>query len=213
MNDARREPGTEHRESQIALARMTPWRAWNELWRYLALPAIWLKFRINGIPWGADWRIYGVPLIQKHARAEIRIGPGLWLRSSTRANPLAPAHPVVLSARQAGSRLLIGCDFAMTGGVLCAEESIEIGDRVTVGANCTIIDTDFHAPGGAAHLTRGATAPVVIEDDAFIGMHTLVLKGVRVGRGSVIGAGSVVTGDVPPGVIAAGNPARVVREL
>lgn len=213
MNDERPESGAERWPQRLEMALATPWRAWNELWRYLALPVIWLKFRINGIPWGAGWRIYGVPLIQKHARAVIRIGPGLWLRSSARSNPLAPAHPVVLSARQPGSRLVIGRGFAMTGGVLCAEESIEIGDRVTVGANCTIVDTDFHAPGGAAHLTRGATAPVVIEDDVFIGMSALVLKGVRVGRGSVIGAGSVVTGDVPPGVIAAGNPARVVREL
>jgi acetyltransferase-like isoleucine patch superfamily enzyme len=204
---------SEHAEgSAFELARTTPWRAWNEIWRYLALPVVWFKFRLNAIPWAGDWHIYGVPIIQKHAQAHIRIGPGLWLRSAVRSNPLAPAHPVVLSARRAGSRLIIGRDFAMTGGVLCAEESIEIGDGVTVGANCTIADADFHALRGAAHLTRGTTAPVVIEDDVFIGMWTLVLKGLRIGRGSVIGAGSVVTSDVPPGVIAAGNPARVVRE-
>ncbi len=193
------------------LVRATPWKAWNELMRYLVLPAAWVKFRMNGITWRAGWHIYGVPLIQKHAAARIDIGPGLWLRSTVRSNPLAPAHPVVLSARQPGSRLCIGQGFAMTGGVLCAERSIHIGDGVTVGANCTIVDTDFHTAGRAAHLSQGASAPVVIEDGVFIGMHALVLKGVHIGADSVIGAGSVVTKDVPPGVIVAGNPARVVR--
>ena len=56
-------------------------------------------------------------------------------------------------------------------------------------------------------------AAVVIEDGAFIGARCIILKGVRIGRGSVIGAGSVVSRDVPAGVIAAGNPAKVVKEL
>jgi len=56
-------------------------------------------------------------------------------------------------------------------------------------------------------------APVVIEDDVFIGMNCLVLKGVTLGRGCVVGAGSVVTRDVPPGMVAAGNPAKVIGEV
>ncbi|MEM5776015.1 MAG: DapH/DapD/GlmU-related protein, partial [Anaerolineaceae bacterium] len=63
------------------------------------------------------------------------------------------------------------------------------------------------------HPNDGRTAPVVIEDMVFIGTNSLVLKGAHIGRGSVIGAGSVVTGEIPAGVIAAGNPARVIRAL
>jgi acetyltransferase-like isoleucine patch superfamily enzyme len=89
-------------------------------------------------------------------------------------------------------------------------------DRVQVGANSTIVDTDFHplTPAGRARdFLAGAHAPIVIEDDVFIGMQSLILKGVTIGRGSVVGAGSVVTRDVPAGVVVAGNPATVVKEL
>lgn len=52
--------------------------------------------------------------------------------------------------------------------------------------------------------------PVIIEDDCFIGFHSIILMGVRIGKGSIIGAGSVVTKDVPPGMVVAGNPARII---
>jgi acetyltransferase-like isoleucine patch superfamily enzyme len=112
--------------------------------------------------------------------------------------------------------LEVGSDFAMSGGSICVAQRVTIGDRVAIGANCTIVDTDFHPLDTDARQATpevGKTAPVVIGDDAFIGMSCLILKGVTIGRGSVIGAGSVVTRSVPPGVIAAGNPARIVREL
>jgi acetyltransferase-like isoleucine patch superfamily enzyme len=102
----------------------------------------------------------------------------------------------------------------MTGGSIVCEEAITIGNHVTVGCNSIIIDTDFH-PLDPSHRREypldGATAPIVIEDDVFIGMQTIILKGVILGAGCVIGAGSVVTQDIPPGAVAAGNPARIVR--
>ena len=104
----------------------------------------------------------------------------------------------------------------MSGGTLLAAQSITIGERVILGANTTIVDTDFHplhANVRMAEPNAGGTASVIIEDDVFIGMNCLVLKGVTIGHGSVIGAGSVVTGNIPAGVIAAGNPARVIRSL
>ena len=143
-------------------------------------------------------------------------GARLQLRSAPRSNPLVPTHPVMISVRQPGASLRVGADFAMTGGMLVAEESITIGDRVQVGANTAIVDTDFHPLDPDERQSNplvGTTRPIVIEDDVFIGMRCLILKGARLGAGCVIGAGSVVTGDIPPGVIAAGNPARVVRRI
>lgn len=190
-----------------------PWKLWGELARWLAYPRARLLFAYYGIPWRRGWRLHGVPLIQRTRGSTLLIGDRLGLRSSLVSNPLAPAHPVVLCTWQPQAELVIGDDFAMTGGVICAARSIRIGDRVTVGANCTIIDTDFHPLDPVErrlHPNDAPAAPVVIEDDVFIGMHSLVLKGSRLGRGCVIGAGSVVTRDVPAGRIAAGNPARVI---
>lgn len=108
---------------------------------------------------------------------------------------------------------MIGDDCGMTGAVLVADQSIVIGHRVLVGANAVISDTDFHPLSPLERrqdISAGASSPITIEDDVFIGMRALILKGVTVGRGAVVGAGSVVTKDVPRGSIVAGNPAKVV---
>lgn len=104
---------------------------------------------------------------------------------------------------------------------------LSIGDRVLIGHNTSIFDSDTHPLNARQRhdqyveiITKGHPSeidlreePVTIEDDVWIGASVVVLKGVTIGRGAVIGAGSVVTHDVAPYVLVAGNPARVVREL
>jgi acetyltransferase-like isoleucine patch superfamily enzyme len=194
----------------------TPWKIWNELSRWLVSPRVRLLFRLNGIAWGKGWRFYGVPIVQKHRRSRMRFGSGLQLRSSARSNPLGPNRPVLLCTWRAGAVLEVGDNMSMTGGTICAAERIVIANNVVIGANSIIADTDFHplgAEGRRLQRNDGAAAPILIEDDVFIGMHCLILKGVVIGQGSVVGAGSVVTESVPTGVLCAGNPARVIRLL
>jgi acetyltransferase-like isoleucine patch superfamily enzyme len=193
-----------------------PWKLWNEAGRWLAYPAVRVLFLINRISWGQSWRFHGLPIIQRHRNSHMSFGSGLQLRSSVRSNPLGPNHAVILCTWQAGALLRVGEHFSMTGGSIIAAERIVIGDYVSVGANVTIMDTDFHPLEAQARRTDSQepkTAPVMIEDDVFIGMNCLILKGVTLGCGSVIGAGSVVTKDVPPGMIAAGNPLRVIGNV
>lgn len=194
----------------------TPWKVFNEVQRWLVSPYVRVLFGFYGIAWQPGWKFYGVPMIQKHRQSEMKFGPGLGLRSAFRSNPLSPSHPVMLCTWQAGAVLQIGANFGMTGGTICAAEKITIGNNVAVGANCTIIDTDFHPLDPdyrKLHPQDAITAPINIEDDVFIGMKCMVLKGVTIGHGSVIGAGSVVTKDVPARSVAAGNPARVLRTI
>lgn len=104
---------------------------------------------------------------------------------------------------------------------------LSIGDRVLIGHNSSIFDSDTHSMNARDRhreyveiITRGhpleldlREEPVIIEDDVWVGCNVVILKGVTIGRGAVVGAGSIVTHDVPPYVIVAGNPARIVREL
>ncbi len=197
-------------------ARNMPWTAGLELRRRLAWPLIRVQFAWHGIDWGKNWKIFGRPILQKHRGSRIVLGDGLSLRSWPRSNPLAPTSPVVLSTRRVEAVLEIGTDCGFTGTTLVAAERITIGDRVLVGGNASIVDFDFHPltpEGRTEDINAGAAAPIVIEDDVFVGMDALILKGVTVGEGAVVGAGSVVTQDVPPRTVVAGNPAQMVREV
>ncbi len=194
----------------------TPWKIANEVECWLVWPIVRLLFALNGIPWGRDWRCYGLPVVQKHRRSVMRFGPGMQLRSSVRSNPLAPYHPVVISTREPGAVLEAGANLRVTGGSLCAANRITIGNNVVIGANTIIADTDFHPVDPRERWIKpseGGAEPIVIEDNVFIGMNCLILKGVRLGQNSVIGAGSVVASDVAPFTIVAGNPARLVRRI
>jgi acetyltransferase-like isoleucine patch superfamily enzyme len=207
-----RNPG----EPSLQKALDTPWKIQNEISRWLGFPGVRLLFAFYRIPWGQGWRFYGIPVIQKHRRSQMSFGHSLQLRSIVSSNPLGPNHPVLLCTWRQGSCLQIGAHFSMSGGSICAAEKITIGDHVSVGANTCIVDTDFHPLDPVrrqAFQGEAETAPVSIEENVFIGMNCLILKGAVIGKGSVIGAGSVVTRPIPAGVIAAGNPARVLREL
>lgn len=194
----------------------TPWKIRNELARYWIFPRVCLAFALAGIRQSHGWRIYGMPILQIHRRSQVQIGNHLQLRSSLISNPLSPAHPVVLSTREASSRLIIGDHFAITGGNVIASNFIQIGNRVTVGANSTIVDTDFHPLDAVLRhhqSSGGKNSKVIIEDDVFIGMECLILKGTHIGHGSVIAARSVVNGYIPDGVLAGGQPAQVIQSL
>lgn len=206
-------PGNARGPIKVRRAMQTPWKVWNEVLRWLAYPRIRLLFALNGIPWGEGWRFHGVPIIQKHQGSRMEFGSYLQLRSSARSNPLGANRPVILSTLRAGAVLEIGDRFAMTGGTVCAAERITIGQEVTVGANTTIMDSDFHPldpEQRRLHPQRASTAPVLIQDGVFIGVQCLILKGITLGQGCVVGAGSVVTQDIPAGAIVAGNPAQPI---
>jgi maltose O-acetyltransferase len=118
---------------------------------------------------------------------------------------------VELVAHEKGHLAIGSSTFINYGTSISAHESVEIGSGCLIGNYTLIMDNDYHDMRN--HLLPGASAPIVIEDRVWLGARVTVLKGVRIGENSVIGAGSVVTKDIPAGVFAAGSPARVIREL
>ena len=122
-----------------------------------------------------------------------------------------------IEARNLSSKISIGNGTWINNNFSAIAEhtSITIGRRVLIGTSVEIFDSDFH---GLGINDRGSpkpdwAKPVVIEDDVFLGSNTRVTKGVTIGKGSVIANSSVVVKDIPPGVIAGGNPARVIKSL
>ena len=138
------------------------------------------------------------------------------LDSSTRANPLGGSSPCVLRTMTSAARLTLGDRVGISGSIIVVGNSVQIGEDTILGAGCMVLDNDFHAPGlGFSWLTEYSknSKPVKIGRGCFIGARSLILKGVTLGDRVVIGAGSVVTKDVPAHSIAAGNPARVVGTI
>lgn len=98
---------------------------------------------------------------------------------------------------------------------ISAHKGIHIGKRVLIGTHVEIYDSDFHRldPAQRHICVPEDDKEVVVEDNVFIGSNAKIMKGVRIGRDSVIANGSIVVKDVPSGVIAGGNPAKVLRTI
>jgi acetyltransferase-like isoleucine patch superfamily enzyme len=127
-----------------------------------------------------------------------------------------------------GGKITIGrwC-YVGEGTRIWSQSSISIGDYVLIAHLVDIHDTNSHPiewqerrldteailSGGYRTPTQTVSAPVTIEDDAWIGFKATVLKGVRIGRGAIVSAGAVVTKDVEPWTVVAGNPAKTIAEL
>ncbi|MFN2464825.1 MAG: acyltransferase [Candidatus Dormibacteria bacterium] len=136
----------------------------------------------------------------------IVIGPG--------CNAWARAERNVLLTFSPQAEIRIGANVRLNGAGLQAASGITIGDNCILGS-CTIVDTDHHSVG-VDRRTSGAppaVAPIRIGNNVWVAGMAAVLKGVTIGDDSVVAFGAVVAADVPAGVVVAGNPARVVKNL
>lgn len=119
--------------------------------------------------------------------------------------------PVEMHTREKGTIRIGDRTFINYGTSISARSSVQIGADCHLGHYTQIMDNAEH--GLVDRFELPPTGPVVIEDSVWIGSRVVILPGVRIGSGAVIGAGSIVTRNIPPRCVVAGNPARALRNL
>ncbi len=186
-----------------------------QIWWSISVP---FRLRALGVRLGNGVQFLGMPIVSMSRGSTIQIGDRVVLCSDSRFTALGVNHPVVLRTLRQGAEIVIGDDTGISGGTICAAERVTIGKECMFGANVTIADTDFHAlkPEGRRfnnNIQDIGASPVTIGQNVFIGTGAAVLKGVKIGNNSVIGAFAIVTRDVSSGTIAGGNPAKFIKNL
>jgi len=170
------------------------------------------KFMFWGVKLGKGIQFLGIPGIRNLNR--IQIGDSTRIISGAR-NLVGSDVKTYFETGQNGN-ICIGSRVGMSNCVLISQESITIEDQVYIGGGTRIYDNDFHSINFNDRIYRPGlipTAPIIIKAGSFIGGHSIILKGVVIGRQSVVGAGSVVTKSIPDFEIWAGVPARKIGSI
>ncbi len=173
-------------------------------------------FKINGIVYGKNLQVFNHFYLMKHIDGECIIGDNFRFISGDNFNPLSRNIGGSIYIGKNGAKLTIGNNVGISASCIWCSKSITIGNDVKIGSGCIIMDTDSHSLNyldrkNDDDFVNTNRKPVVIGDDVLIGTRSIVLKGVSIGERSVIGAGSIVTSDIPSNCIAAGNPCRVIK--
>lgn len=173
----------------------------------------WIINTINAKWWrvklGKNQTYRGKVNFRVWLNSQITIGDNCLFYNSHNDNWIGIYCPCIISTLTQGANLKIGNNCWLSGTVIGCAKSIVIGDNVRMGANTLITDTDWHTDD----YRTGPNKEVIIEDNVWLGYGVKVLKGVHIGKNSVVGAGSIVTRDIPANVIAAGNPCKVVKQI
>lgn len=170
--------------------------------------------RIAGASLGGKIKINGWVNLTIHPTAKVKLGEGVRINSGFDRNAVGGYRRTgIYVGKQA--ELQIGAGSGLSNCTIVSTQKVSIGEGVMIGGGANIYDTDFHPiqiEDRHSNLPANA-APVLIHNNAFIGGHTTILKGVTIGEGSVVGACSVVAKSIPAGEIWAGNPARKIRNV
>jgi maltose O-acetyltransferase len=153
---------------------------------------------------GAKVRVRGRPRVANYG-GRLLVGARVQIVSTVATTELVVYQGGILDI---GERAFInyGCSIAAT-------LRVEIGARCSIGTHVMMMDNDFHRIEPDRRDEMPDSAPIVLGENVWVGGRVIVLNGVTIGRDSVIGAGSVVSSDIPPRSVAAGVPAKVIRAL
>ena len=162
--------------------------------------------------------IDGYSRVQKwNKNSRVIIEDGCVLINKSENNLAGILHECRFVLQTENALIHIGEHCGLSGVTIMCAKRVVLGRNVALGANVTIYDNDMHAINPYVRQfdndTNVVTKDVIIDDYVWIGAHSIILKGVHIGRCAVVGAGSVVTGDIPPLTVYAGNPAKYIKDI
>lgn len=168
--------------------------------------------RTKGVKSGKSCTIIGKIVVI--GPGKITIGHNFMMTSGEHINPISANLQGSFFTDSLNAKITIGNNVGMSSTRMWIHDALTIGDNVKIGGGVLIIDTDCHPTDYEVRRASNEgtkSAPIVIEDDVWIGAQSVVLKGVTIGARTIIGAGSVVTKDIPSDCIAGGNPCKVIK--
>lgn len=170
----------------------------------------------NGVE-HTTFRTTGIPFIVVARGGYMKLGTDFAMNNGAKGNPIGCYERCTFCVDK-GAVLEIGDHVGVSQAAFVSTCSLRIGNYVKIGGGTCVYTTDFHSLD--ANQRRGMedrksrkNAPVIIEDNVFIGAKCIILKGVTIGENSIVGAGSLVTKSIPSNEIWAGNPARFIRKI
>lgn len=187
----------------------------------------WFKLvmKITKIKYGKNLLLKGMPVIFNKGGAFLKIGNNVTVKSSFFSNLVGIYRRTIIVTRAPGAVIEIGDNVGISGATVYARKGIYIGENTCIGANCKILDNDFHpidvedrlkllndVHGGDA-IDLIPTREIYIGKNCFIGCNSIILKGTVLGDGCVVGAGAVVCGKFEDNCVIAGNPAKIIKKL
>ena len=190
---------------------------------YISASTSFAKIRCKLIFYGnmvdhKNYKTAGIPHLMVARGGQFHIGENFKMNNTIVANPIGCAQPCIFFVDR-NAKLSIGNNVSISQTALICHTSITIGDYVKIGGGVCIYDTDFHSldekirKNPNADMANKKKSPVIINNNVFIGAHSIILKGVTIGENSIIGACSLVTNDIPANEIWGGNPARRIKTL
>jgi acetyltransferase-like isoleucine patch superfamily enzyme len=178
-----------------------------------------VKALVFGVKRGRGIKCFGPIHISRFPYSEICIGNNVIIVSSSiRASAASIFARTKLRTHTRSAKIIIEDDVGMNGTSITARSrTVRIGKGTMIAANCIILDGDYHAlwlpESRVINPDSESDADVIIGKNVWICDRCVILKGVEIGENSVVAAGSIVTKNIPPNVLAGGVPAKIIRAL
>lgn len=165
----------------------------------------------------SNFRTSGIPYIMVARGGKCKIGKNFAMNNGIKGNPIGCYQKCTIFVDR-GAELIIGNNVGISQTALICTKKIIIENHVKIGGGVCIYDTDFHSLNpdirkSSEDLKHRKQKEILIKENAFIGAHSIILKGATIGKNSIVGAGSVVTKSIPDNEIWAGNPAKFIKKI